>query len=423
MRERAQDRFDRLVEKRWLARIDELEKDGRTLLLTQMMFLTGNAATLLLPAPILEQQQLRITELVREATPGEGHESDNSSGFHTSHMYFREFEKTDLMEQLDAGGEESVEGEAGNEVGQAIVLAMSGPKSEQKQGTVDLLAWKDSYRAISRKGVIECAVCESGKFKNGSGVTKHNASKRHLLNVRLRLYEKFPHLAYDINKITGRSEPHVDIQVIWKACCQDKSGPSWDTRSGEKNIKELQTTWAVEDFFRFGSFEAGYLSCKLTSSKELLIIVPPVEITHVNSKLTGQRCEIIYGWCQLNSSGAFRKAEGMPQPAEGWAHVEARARDAAAGMLFCKYPISEELVAKSEAILRAKYDSEEAFIRAREARQDARRNIVPEKEDQSQAAQDARVRREEKAMQTAIRYYEYQKNPYETYKFKPRPGE
>lgn len=223
------------------------------------------------------------------------------------------------------------------------------------------------------------------------------------------------------------SEPHVDIQVIWKACAQDKNGLSYSMPSGsETNIKELETTWAVEEFCQFDVFEEGYRSCKLTGSGDVLMVVPPVEIAHVKSRVTGEKCRIEFGWCQLTATASFNKAENMPAPAEGWEHVEARARDAAAGMLRCGYPIAAAFVARSEAILRSKYATDEAFQKAREAREEARRNVLPKQV--SQAERDARAKEKaDKAVQVEMFYnggkpVEYKGNPYEAYKHRPRPS-
>jgi hypothetical protein len=110
----------------------------------------------------------------------------------------------------------------------------------------------------------------------------------------------------------------------------------------------------------------------------------------------------------------------MPVPAEGWEHVEARARDAAAGMLRCRYPIAANLVERSEAILQAKYASDEAFFdEASEAREEARRHVLPKQV--SQAEWDAKSRgREGKATQVAEFYHGG--NPYEAYKHRLRPS-
>jgi hypothetical protein len=205
------------------------------------------------------------------------------------------------------------------------------------------------------------------------------------------------------------SEPHVDIQVIWHACRQDKDGISFSMASGsETNAKVVETTWAVEDFCSFGVFENGYLSAKLTESGDVLMVVPPVEVAHVKSNVTGQKCRIEFGWVLLTSGGTFNKAENMPEPAQGWEHVEARARDVAAGMLVFQNGIDPEMVARSEAILRLKYDSDEAFLRARQSREDNRQNVLPphihsaaELESSRQAVEDERL---EKACQVA-RFY------------------
>jgi hypothetical protein len=233
------------------------------------------------------------------------------------------------------------------------------------------------------------------------------------------------------------SEPHIDIQVVWQACRQDKDGSSYSMAQGnETNAKVLETTWAVEDFCSFGIFESGYLSAKLTEKGDLLMVIPPVKIAHVKSNITGQRCVIEYGWVLLSPEGTFNKAENMPDPAQGWDHVEARARDIAAGMLAFKNGIDGEMVAKSEAILRSKYDSDEAFLRARQARQDSRQNTlpppIPSRAEQAASTLAKEAERLEKTCQVASFYGEQPEswdhvsrgiNPFEAYKNKPRPGE
>ncbi len=232
------------------------------------------------------------------------------------------------------------------------------------------------------------------------------------------------------------SEPHVDIQVIWQACRQDKDGVSFSMAScSETNAKVLETTWAVEDFCSFGVFESGYLSAKLTEAGDILMVVPPIEVAHVKSPVTGQKCRIEFGWILLTSEGTFNKAENMPEPAQGWEHVEARARDIAAGMLFFKNGIDQKMVAKSEAILRSKYDSEEAFLRARQVREDNKQNVlslsIPTPAELAADRRAKEAEKQEKACQVARFYGEQPEwwdqvergiNPYEAFKNQPRPG-
>lgn len=89
----------------------------------------------------------------------------------------------------------------------------------------------------------------------------------------------------------------------------------------------------------------------------------------------------------------------MPVPAEGWAHVEARIRDAAFYMHDAEMPVNAELVKASKAFLRAKYASQEAFQNARERREEARRNIVP-----ARPSVEALLQRHEKAVQADLYY-------------------
>jgi hypothetical protein len=232
------------------------------------------------------------------------------------------------------------------------------------------------------------------------------------------------------------SEPHVDVQVIWQVCWQDKDGSSYSMPSGsETNAKVLKTTWVVEDFCSFGAFESGFLSSKLTESGDVMMMVPPVEVAHVKSDVTGQKCRIEFGCVQLTSEGTFNKAENMPDPAQGWEHVEARARDIAAGMLAFNNGIDAEMVATSEAILPAKYNSAQEFLSARQAREGNRQNImprpIPTPVELAAGRLAEEVQRQERACQVA-RYYGEQPewwnqvergiNPYEAYKNMPRPG-
>jgi hypothetical protein len=214
---------------------------------------------------------------------------------------------------------------------------------------------------------LKCPTCRRGYvdrrvvYTPGSLIAvDHRAWLKHWRRVLFRRMKPPFH-----SHVRYLSEPHVDIQVVWHACRQDKDGISFSMASGsETNAKVLETTWAVEDFCSFGVFENGFLSAKLTDSGDILMVVPPVEVAHVKSIVTGQKCRIEFGWVQLTSEGTFNKAENMPEPAQGWEHVEARARDVAAGTLAFQNGIDPEMVARSEAILRLKHDSDETFLRA-----------------------------------------------------------
>jgi hypothetical protein len=231
-------------------------------------------------------------------------------------------------------------------------------------------------------------------------------SKKWMVWWRKKIFAKIDPPFHGQVKYT--SEPHVDVMVVWRLCSQDLDGASFRTSAQETNIKILQTTWAVEDFFRFGGVneEIGYKSCKIGKRGSVVMICPPVEVAHVDSKIQGARVQITFGWCLVSSSGAFRKAEKMPEPAEGWAHVEARARDAAFVMLDCEMPVNPALVAASEGILRVQYPSQEAFDIARMEREDSRINILP----RPRVLSDQRLKEKaDKAVQASLLNY----NPFE----------
>jgi hypothetical protein len=68
-------------------------------------------------------------------------------------------------------------------------------------------------------------------------------------------------------------------------------------------------------------------------SGSILMMVPPMEIVHTDSKLAGSKVTFTFGWVLLNNKGDMVKAESMEMPAQGWEHVESRLRDTAYNML------------------------------------------------------------------------------------------
>jgi hypothetical protein len=173
--------------------------------------------------------------------------------------------------------------------------------------------------------------------------------------------------------------PHVAFQVFYSLFKEDLTYKSFVTSAAETNIKLLQTTWAVESFLSFGLIDAdcGYGSCKVGSAGSVLMIVPPVEIAHIESKKTGARVQITFGWIQLTTTGTIQRVEKSPKPAEGWPHVFARIKDAANYMQGAGFGVDEAMVKVSEQKLRAKYASQALFAAAREARESSTIHVLP----------------------------------------------
>jgi hypothetical protein len=132
---------------------------------------------------------------------------------------------------------------------------------------------------------------------------------------------------------------------------------SYKTSAVVTTIKTLETTRAVEDFLRFNTVNAykGYGAGKLLASGSVLVVVPPIEVVHTDSKLAGSKVTITYGWVILTFKGTIVKAESMQEPAQGWDHVEKRVRDTAVRMLEGELDGPNELISASEALLLSRY--------------------------------------------------------------------
>jgi hypothetical protein len=85
----------------------------------------------------------------------------------------------------------------------------------------------------------------------------------------------------------------------------------------------------VEDFCRFNleNEDKGFGAAKLFGSGEIVMICPPVEVTHTDSPVAGSKVHFKFGWVSMTIKGLINHTENMPEPAEGWAHVNARVRD------------------------------------------------------------------------------------------------
>jgi hypothetical protein len=148
-----------------------------------------------------------------------------------------------------------------------------------------------------------------------------------------------------------------------------------------QNAGDHQT---VEDFCRFNleNEDKGFGAAKLFGSGEIVMVCPPVEVTHTDSPVAGSKVHFKFGWVSMTIKGLINHAEHMPEPAEGWAHVNARVRDHAYNMLDVEMGVDPEMVALSEAILCSEYDSADAFFEARVERNESEAHYIlprPEK--------------------------------------------
>lgn len=161
-------------------------------------------------------------------------------------------------------------------------------------------------------------------------------------------------------------------------------------------------------------------SGKVLPKGEVCMIVPPVEVSHQDSRSTGAKVYIRFGWITLTDMDTVLKAEDMPEPAEGWAHIEARLRDLAFMMRECDMPVDGPLVEASEQTLMSKYPSAETFHAARAKREESRVHfLMPRpklaKPPLTREQQAEKVRKQQLA---AAQLY----NPYEAKKRPSKPG-
>jgi hypothetical protein len=147
------------------------------------------------------------------------------------------------------------------------------------------------------------------------------------------------------------TEAHIDIFVFNQTFRNEFQDESYRTSAKETNIKYLDTTWAVENFCKFDRVcpELGMVSGKVLPKGKVCMIVSPVEVAHQDSKSTGAKVYITFGLITLTDMDTVVRAEGMPEPTEGWAHVEARIRDLAFKMKSCDMHVDDSLVKVSEA--------------------------------------------------------------------------
>jgi hypothetical protein len=218
------------------------------------------------------------------------------------------------------------------------------------------------------------------------------------------------------------TDAHVDFFVFYQIFRKELDGESFRTSARETNIKYLDTTWAVENFCKFDRVcpETGMGSGKVLDKGEICMIVPPVEVSHQDSKSTCAKVYITFGWITLTDMNTVVRAEGMPKPAEGWEHVEARLRDLAFKMEACDMPVNRALVKASEITLRSNCTSSGACEAARASREANRVHFVmprpkpPPIQKLSPTEQQLKEKAEKQRIAASQLY-----NPYEA---KKRPG-
>jgi hypothetical protein len=199
------------------------------------------------------------------------------------------------------------------------------------------------------------------------------------------------------------------------------------TAARETNIRYLETTWAVEKFCKFDQIcpDLGMGSGKVLPKGEVCMIVPPVEVADNDSKSIEAKVYITFGWITLTDMDTVLKAEDMPVPAEGWAHVEARLRDLAFKMRLCDMLVDEALVKASEQTLQSKYPSAEAFHAARAEREASRVHVlmprpVVAKPPLTAEQQVEKARKQQVAASQLYNPYEAKKRPSNPSKSLPR---
>jgi hypothetical protein len=181
------------------------------------------------------------------------------------------------------------------------------------------------------------------------------------------------------------TDPPNPFTVFDTVFAKDFQEAAWKTSSGLRtHVRILETTRAVEDFcsFNLANEDRGLGAAKLFPSGEIVMVVPPVEVTHTKSPISGSKVHFVFGWVSMTAHGMINHAEHMKEPAEGWSHVNARVRDHAFNMLDVEMDVSYDMVLASEIILRTEYESDEAFLAAREERNERDAHFImprPEK--------------------------------------------
>jgi hypothetical protein len=209
---------------------------------------------------------------------------------------------------------------------------------------------------------LKCLEEYSGKleYERGASVNAVLVDAREFLTFwRRKLFWRmvFPFHAWVV-WTTGPPIPIAAFETIFeKTWLQD----AYKTSAVKTTIRRLETTRAMEDFCRFENVDSdrGWGAGKVLPNGSILMMVPPMEIVHTDSKLAGSKVTFTSGWVLLNNQGDMVKAENMEMPAQGWEHVESRLRDTAYNMLECGYAVSSTMLSNSEASLLNQHEGNE----------------------------------------------------------------
>lgn len=218
---------------------------------------------------------------------------------------------------------------------------------------------KDGHKLSGKS--LRCGECDA-KWADTVLALNHENHHIHLVDDReyLQWWRKcmFRRLTFsEHNGVSWSSEPPVPFDAFHSIFDFDYEEGQWQTPNVKTYIRLLETCFAVEVLTGFQSIdsERGFSACKIFSSGELVMVVPPVRAVHTQSKVAGSRVNITFGWITMSIRGVINKANQMAEPAEGWPFVEARFRDEAKAAFEQGKAVDKFMVEHSEALLLETY--------------------------------------------------------------------
>jgi hypothetical protein len=240
------------------------------------------------------------------------------------------------------------------ELQQELVLKKEGVYKLTAESGSDFFLYcpKDGHR-LSEKS-LQCGQC-SAKWSGIVLALNHKNHHIHMIDDKefLKWWEKciFRRLSFsEHNGVSWNSEPPVPFKAFHSIFESDFAEAQYKTATVRTHIRLLETCSVVENLCAFYSIDnRGSSLCKLFSSDELVMVVPPVRAVHTDSQLGGSRVNITFGWISMSIRGVINKANEMAEPAKGWSYVEARFKDEAFSML------ENGRVEHSEVMLLAQY--------------------------------------------------------------------
>jgi hypothetical protein len=234
---------------------------------------------------------------------------------------------------------------------------------------------KDGHKLSGKS--LRCGEC-STKWADTVLALNHENYHIHLIDDRdyLRWWRKcmFRRLTFsEHNGVSWTSEPPIPFEAFHSIFQSDYEEGQWQTPAVKTHIRLLETCFAVETLCAFHNIDSkkGFSACKVFSSGELVMVVPPVRAVHTESKLGSSRVNITFGWITMSIRGIINKANEMQEPAEGWPYVEARFRDEARAALDnSKLGVDKSMVEHSEALLLDIYHGDRIAMAADRRRRD-----------------------------------------------------